>query len=87
MAGEQPVGDIPALQQDQVPPQVVPPQVVPPPVPPRQQRVNPGLQLIWTPPILKLSMDLDTYLRRFHAYTNSIGATPAEMPHLLWERG
>ena len=83
MAGEQPVGDIPALEQDQVPPQVVPPQVVPPPVPPRQQRVNPGLQLIRTPPILKLSMDLDTYLRRFHAYTNSIGATPAEMPHLL----
>jgi hypothetical protein len=28
-------------------------------------------------------MDLDTYLRRFDAYTQSIGALPAEIPHLL----
>ena len=28
-------------------------------------------------------MDLDTYLRRFDAYTQAIGATPAEIPHLL----
>jgi hypothetical protein len=108
MAAEHPLGDIPAMQQDQVPPQVippqnvppqvvppqavppqvvppqaVPPQAVPPQLPPRPQRVNPGLQLIRTPPILKLSMDLDTYLRRFQAYTNSIGATPVEIPHLL----
>ena len=65
--------------------QILPPEQDPPPpqLPPRQQRANPGLQLIRSPPILKLSMDLDTYLRRFDAYTQSIGALPAEIPHLL----
>ena len=28
-------------------------------------------------------MDLDTYLRRFDAYTQSIGAAPEDVPHLL----
>ena len=28
-------------------------------------------------------MDLDTYLRRFQAYTNSIGAHQNELPHIL----
>ena len=28
-------------------------------------------------------MDLDTYLRRFDAYTQSIGAAPEDIPHLL----
>ena len=55
----------------------------PPELPPRVIRQNPGLQLIRTPPILKLSMDLDTYLRRFNSYAQSIGATPADLPHLL----
>ena len=61
-----------------------PPQVPPPQLPPRQ-RLNQGqgLQLVRSPPILKLSMDLDTYLRRFDAYTQSIGATPEDVPHLL----
>lgn len=71
---------IPEMQQQPIP--VAPPAPMAPQIPPRQ-RINPGLQLIRTPPILKLSMDLDTYLRRFEAYTNSIGATPAEIPNLL----
>ena len=60
-------------------------QQVPPPQLPPRQRLNQGqgLQLVRSPPILKLSMDLDTYLRRFHAYTQSIGATPEDVPHLL----
>ena len=64
--------------------QAPPPQVPPPQLPPRQ-RLNQGqgLQLVRSPPILKLSMDLDTYLRRFDAYTQSIGATPEDVPHLL----
>ena len=58
-------------------------QVPPPQLPPRQ-RANPaGLQIVRSPPILKLSMDLDTYLRRFDAYTQSIGAAPDDIPHLL----
>ena len=48
----------------------------PPELPPRVHRQNHGLQLIRTPPILKLSMDLDTYLRRFNSYAQSIGAPP-----------
>ena len=86
MAAEQPVGELPGLVPagDQNAQNIVPPNIVPPPqIPPRQNRANPGLQLVRTPPILKLSMDLDTYLRRFDAYTNSIGATPVEIPHLL----
>ena len=55
----------------------------PPQLPPRQRAQPAGLQLVRTPPILKLSMDLDTYLRRFDAYTQSIGATPDDIPHLL----
>ena len=55
-----------------------------PNIPPRQraQHGN-GLQFIRAPPILKLTMDLDTYLRRFQAYTNSIGAQQNELPHIL----
>ena len=59
-------------------------QVPPPQLPPRQHlNQGQGLQLVRSPPILKLSMDLDTYLRRFDAYTQSIGATPEDVPHLL----
>ena len=61
-----------------------PPVVPAPDVPPRAIRgQNQGLQFIRAPPTLKLNMDLDTYLRRFEAYTNSIGAQPQELPHIL----
>ena len=61
-----------------------PPAVPAPDVPPRAIRgQNQGLQFIRAPPTLKLNMDLDTYLRRFEAYTNSIGAQPQELPHIL----
>ncbi|KAL5258187.1 hypothetical protein ACHWQZ_G012974 [Mnemiopsis leidyi] len=57
----------------------------PPLLPPRnnQNRPNPALQFIRAPPILKINHDLDTYLRRFDAYTQSIGAAPEEIPHIL----
>lgn len=57
----------------------------PPYVPPRLvgQRPAQGLQFIRAPPILKLNMDLDNYLRRFQSYINSIGAQHHEIPHIL----
>ena len=70
---------------DQDLPGFVPGDQPPPYVPPRLvgQRPAHGLQFIRAPPILKLNMDLDNYLRRFQSYTNSIGAQPNEIPHIL----